>query len=326
MGSICSTFHVFPRCVLTTHYRIQDSALVIHAGDGSRFSDRHLSAPHGPSPRRGFVQDIFHSSPTHRGGTSVQQHSQAWDPITDNPDLVHTPGLAQRDSSHGPSVFWNNETCSPPAADNLLPSTGRFRPLIDTESPSLPHSVYLQDSTFYPNPVSGGTAFPQNSGPLIQRPRLPNYVACLISPGEYPQIQLPSNGSQGPSVIVDQNYVRCEMSARWRYLTLDISQDSMTQHSTFGSGPHNSNPSFSPKMQMIMIPQRSYTRIGNCDKHNPIKFKVNGRPGIPALDAIRKSYAGLDGRDDEVSVGRPSVIMLRLEVCSTAGCGASDDR
>ena len=73
-------------------------------------------------------------------------------------------------------------------------------------------------------------------------------------------------------------------------------------------------------MRMTVIPQRPYARTVDREKHKPIIFKVNGCLGIPARDAIRKAYAGLEGRDDQVFVGRPSVIMLRLEVRSIAGC------
>jgi len=71
---------------------------------------------------------------------------------------------------------------------------------------------------------------------------------------------------------------------------------------------------------MTLVPQRQYARTGDRDQHNSIYFKVNGHSGIPARDAIGKIYAGLEGRDDRVFVGKPSVIMLRLEVRPVSDC------
>lgn len=95
---------------------------------------------------------------------------------------------------------------------------------------------------------------------------------------------------------------------------LDISQNSMAQHSPYGGGSHDIDFLPPTEREMTLVPQRQYARTGDRDQHNSILFKVNGRLGIPARDAIGKIYAGLEGRDDRVFVDGPSVIMLRLEV------------
>lgn len=216
---------------------------------------------------------------------------------------------------------------SPAASDSLSSNVGRFPPPINSEFSPWSWGVYTRETfTQDPNSVSGGTAFSQISEPSIQPPYSPHCAARLVLTIENTQsnhTQLPRSESQGPSLIANQNHVRCEMSAWWRYLTLDRSQNSSTQHSRFGGGLPNSDPSFSPKIQMSVIPQRPYARMGDREKYKPIIFKVNGQLGISARDAIRKSYAGLEGRDDQVFVGRPSVIMLRLEVRSIADCDAN---
>ena len=76
---------------------------------------------------------------------------------------------------------------------------------------------------------------------------------------------------------------------------------------------------------MTMVPQRLYARTGDREKHKSIDFKVNARRGILARDAIEKIYVGLEGRDDQVFVDKPSVMMLRLEVRSIANCDIFDD-
>lgn len=65
---------------------------------------------------------------------------------------------------------------------------------------------------------------------------------------------------------------------------------------------------------MTVIPQRSYPRKGDHKGQESIIFKVNGRSGISIENAIGRLYAGLEGRDDQVFVGKCSVLMLRLEV------------
>lgn len=77
-------------------------------------------------------------------------------------------------------------------------------------------------------------------------------------------------------------------------------------------------------MWMTIVPQRPYRDNKNQES---IVFRVNGRLGITAQDAIRKIYNGLDGRDDQVFVNKSSVFMLRLEVRSVDACEVFfDDR
>ena len=65
---------------------------------------------------------------------------------------------------------------------------------------------------------------------------------------------------------------------------------------------------------MTVIPQRSYLRKGDHEGQESIMFKVNGCLGIPIENAIGRLYAGLEGRDDQVFVGKCSILVLRLEV------------
>jgi hypothetical protein len=55
-----------------------------------------------------------------------------------------------------------------------------------------------------------------------------------------------------------------------------------------------------------------------------IRFSVNGACGYPLEDALKKRYAGLDGRDDKMFVGCKSSISLRLEVCPAASVQSYD--
>lgn len=64
---------------------------------------------------------------------------------------------------------------------------------------------------------------------------------------------------------------------------------------------------------MTVVPQRSYARKGDRERQESIIFKVNGRIGIRARDAIGRIYGGLEGRDDQVFVDKCSVLMLRIE-------------
>ena len=330
MASAARVRVVLARCVLTTHYRIQDSAFVTHAADGSRSPDlQHQSMPYGPSPRRGSARDTFHSPPIHRGATNVEDE---WFPFVDSPDPVRTQGPVQRNHSHDHFAFsssWNNGIYDPPVADSSLLDVGEFTlPINNTEFPSWPQGVYTHDPfTLYPDLVHGETPFPQDSGPLIQPPFPPHYAARPVSTVEHAmsnQAQLSRSGSQGPTLIVDQNYVRREMPAWRRYSTFD-SQDSSTQHSTFGSGLPNSDASFSPGMRMAVVPQRPYAKKGGREKQRSIIFKVNGRLGIPARDALGRNYVGLEGRDNQVFVDEAGVITLRLEVGSVADCEVFGD-
>jgi hypothetical protein len=97
----------------------------------------------------------------------------------------------------------------------------------------------------------------------------------------------------------------------------------MTQHLAFESGLYNSGFSFSPNLRMNIVPQRPYTRTGGREWQEPIIFKVAGRLGIPVRDAIERTYAGLEGRDDQVFHNKAGVIMLRLKVRRVVGCEVS---
>ena len=71
---------------------------------------------------------------------------------------------------------------------------------------------------------------------------------------------------------------------------------------------------------MTVIPQRLYAKKGNYNIQEPIMFKMGGRSGILARDAIDKHYAGLERRDELVFVDKSSVLTLRLEVRSVSDC------
>ena len=218
-------FMVFSR-MLTAPYQIQDSACVAHGADGSRSLDlqRHHSVQHGPG--RGPARDIFHSFLTHRGATEGEHE---WHPPVDNPDPVRTPGPVQRDPSHGlTSVPYLDSIYNLSVPDGPLPNVGGITPLANTEFLSWSQGVYARDSftsyrnPVYPNPVSGETVFPQNRGPLIQSSY---YAARPVFTVEHPQsnrFQLSSSGSQESPLIINPNYVRSEISARWRCLTFDF--------------------------------------------------------------------------------------------------------
>lgn len=71
------------------------------------------------------------------------------------------------------------------------------------------------------------------------------------------------------------------------------------------------------------IPQREYERqrthpLSQRDLQETIVFSVNGKCGYPLVDALRKQYRGLDGRDDKMFADFKSSISLRLEVRSPA--------
>lgn len=72
---------------------------------------------------------------------------------------------------------------------------------------------------------------------------------------------------------------------------------------------------------MTIVPQRPYGRKKRNDKQESIIFKVNGRLGITAQEAINQNYVGLEGRDNQVFVDKSSVFMLRLEVRSVVVYG-----
>ena len=231
-------------------------------------------------------------------------------------------GPIQWDPSHGSFAFVspNNGIYDPQVADSSLLYLHSHPPLDDTEFPSWSQSVYTPDLlTSHLNPVSGETDFSQDSGPLAHPPYALHYTSRVISAVgqlQSDRIRLSRSESPEPPLIIDQNPVRYEMSARWRYLTLDILQNSMTQHSVPGSGLHNSSLSSYSGGQVIMVPQRPYAKR----VYESLVFKVNGCPGIPARHAIDKIYTGLDGRDDPVFVDKADVMTLRLEVRSIADC------
>jgi hypothetical protein len=67
------------------------------------------------------------------------------------------------------------------------------------------------------------------------------------------------------------------------------------------------------------IPQREYDRqrtdpLTENDLQEMILFRVGGKCGYPLVDALKKQYTGLDGRDQKVFVGFKSSIAIRLEV------------
>ena len=67
------------------------------------------------------------------------------------------------------------------------------------------------------------------------------------------------------------------------------------------------------------IPQREYERqrtdpLSQEELQELIPFSVNGVCGYPLVDALKKQYTGLDGKDDEMFIGFKSSISLRLEV------------
>lgn len=90
----------------------------------------------------------------------------------------------------------------------------------------------------------------------------------------------------------------------------------MAQHLTSRTGQWDGDSSFPHRTWMTIIPQRPYGRKKDNKTQESITFKVDGRLGIPARDAIKKIYVGLEGRDNQAFAGKSSVLMLRLEVRS----------
>jgi hypothetical protein len=67
----------------------------------------------------------------------------------------------------------------------------------------------------------------------------------------------------------------------------------------------------------IRVPQRSYDhgrKQWNFERLESISFSANGRPGINMRDALRKTFTGLDGRDDPVLENAAGAISCRLLV------------
>jgi len=66
------------------------------------------------------------------------------------------------------------------------------------------------------------------------------------------------------------------------------------------------------------IPQRDYDRpradpLNVNELREVILFSLNGQCGFPLGNALRKTYTGLDGRDDKVFIGSKSSISIRVE-------------
>jgi len=67
------------------------------------------------------------------------------------------------------------------------------------------------------------------------------------------------------------------------------------------------------------IPQREYERLGTDplsqdELQEMIPFRVNGKCGYSLVDALKKQYLGLEGRDDKMFTSSKSSISIRLEV------------
>jgi hypothetical protein len=72
-----------------------------------------------------------------------------------------------------------------------------------------------------------------------------------------------------------------------------------------------------PGPNWIKIPQRNYNhgkRQWNFERSEPVSFSVNGRLGVNMGDALRKAFAGLDGRDDPVLQNAAGAISCRFLV------------
>ena len=74
------------------------------------------------------------------------------------------------------------------------------------------------------------------------------------------------------------------------------------------------------------IPQREYERprtdpLSQDELQEMILFSVKGVCGYSLVNALKKQYSGLDGRDDKMFVGSKSSISIRLEVRSSSSTG-----
>lgn len=196
--------------------QIQDRAFFVYATDGSRppYSGQHHSAPHGPSHGRGPTQDNFDSSPTNYGSTHyVQQHNHEWSSLAESLDPTHTTRPAEWNPPHC-FVVCGDETYDRLETGGLRSSIGVSPPPTNVESSLQLQDVHAYDAfTSYPN----GPSFPWDDGPLIQPPYDAARAVSTIGQAHPNQTQL-SSGSQGPSLIPSEIYVRCgcEMSALWR--------------------------------------------------------------------------------------------------------------
>ena len=79
----------------------------------------------------------------------------------------------------------------------------------------------------------------------------------------------------------------------------------------------SSPPTTAFPLNRIRVPQRSYDhgrKQWNFKRLESISFSVDGRPGINIGDALRKTFTGLDGRDDPVLTDAAGAISCRLLV------------
>ena len=70
-------------------------------------------------------------------------------------------------------------------------------------------------------------------------------------------------------------------------------------------------------LNWIKVPQRNYDhgrKQWNFKASEPIYFSVNGLPGMNMRDALRKTFTGLDDRDDPVLQETSGAISCRLLV------------
>ena len=275
----------------------------------------HIKAKPTPSHRtHDKATPHFNLSATNRDTSDMQQRADNWTSLVENPDPIHTPGSVQMHPPHDLLVATapsrENDIQNHPAADAFVSYIGAFQPPIGIE-----HSL-LRDS--HPKRVGGEGVSPQSGGSLIQ-PVYQSHSASLVPTVEHPQtdhVQLSRSGFQGVSLTNSGGWVRSWKLAWLLCLALDVFQLPLGQVSTL------------PPSQggcVVVVPQRMYARAGKHDQHNSIYFRVNGRLGIPARDAIGKVYAGLEGRNDRVFVHEPSCMMLRLEVCPISDRGFFDD-
>lgn len=217
---------VFPRLVLTTHCRIQDSVLTVESP--SPVLRQHHSPPYGPSPGRDLAGNLLrlYLFPTHHGTTRMGHELY---PPENSLYTGHTQEVAQWDISHDlpvPGSSWNNGIRDLHAADRSPPDHGER--MYQTDAVQVPwwlRSVSADNSfTSYQTFVSVEGAFPLNTGSLIQQPH-PSYDADHFAPTiePNPSNRFPlSSGFRGPPSTPNQDDVRGEISALWQYLTFDF--------------------------------------------------------------------------------------------------------
>jgi hypothetical protein len=79
-------------------------------------------------------------------------------------------------------------------------------------------------------------------------------------------------------------------------------------------------PAATLPLNWIRVPQRGYDRGRNQSSFKRLRtvyFSVDGRPGINVGDALRKTFKGLDGRDDPVLQDAAGAISCRFLVSSS---------